>query len=216
VPLVIRTWNLFHGNTSPPGRRAQLRQMVELVSRDRPDVVCLQELPVWALARLEGWSGMRAVGAVARKPLLPVGARALTAVHHGLLRSAVTGEADAILTAEPARDLGATVVGTSGLRRIAHAVEVAGVQILNFHIDGDRAQFERVVALAGERAVLAGDTNIPSPSADGFSAPLQGSIDQILVRGLTMLEGPRAWPAERRTSRGRVLSDHAPVEAVVE
>ena len=216
MPLLVRTWNLFHGNTSPPGRRAHLRQMVELVSRDRPDVICLQELPVWALPRLEGWSGMHAAGAVARKPLLPAGARAVTAVHHGLLRSAVTGEADAILTAEPGRDLGSTVVGSSGLRRIAHAVDVAGVQIVNFHIDGERAQFERVVALAGARTILAGDANIPSPAADGFSAPLRGSIDQILVRGLGVLEGPRAWPAVRHTLRGRVLSDHAPVEAVVE
>ena len=52
MALVIRTWNLFHGNTHPPGRRAYLRQMIELVTRDRPDVVCLQELPVWSLARL--------------------------------------------------------------------------------------------------------------------------------------------------------------------
>jgi endonuclease/exonuclease/phosphatase family metal-dependent hydrolase len=77
-------------------------------------------------------------------------------------------------------------------------------------------QFERVVALAGGRTILAGDANIESPVADGFSAPLEGSIDQILVRGLTMLEGPRTWPAARRTLEGRVLSDHAPVEAVVE
>ena len=100
--MLVRTWNLFHGKPSPPGRRAFLLQMIELVTRDRPDVVCVQELPVWALPHLEGWSRMHASGAVARRPLLPVGARAVTALHHGLLRSAVTGEADAILTREPA------------------------------------------------------------------------------------------------------------------
>jgi hypothetical protein len=52
--------------------------------------------------------------------------------------------------------------------------------------------------------------------ADGFSPPLAGSIDQIFVRGLTLREGPSAWPLERRVVDGRVLSDHAPVEAVVE
>jgi endonuclease/exonuclease/phosphatase family metal-dependent hydrolase len=216
VPLRVRTWNLFHGNSSPPGRGAYLREMIELVTCDRPDVVCLQELPVWALPRLEGWSGMHAVGAVARRPLLPLAARAVTAVHHGLLRSAVTGEADAILTREPARSLGETVVGSSGLRRIAHAVELAGIQVVNFHIDGDRRQFEGVLALAGERAIVAGDTNLPSAVAEGFSPPLAGSIDQILVRGLEVVDGPRPWPAEQRLYAGRVLSDHAPVEAVVE
>jgi endonuclease/exonuclease/phosphatase family metal-dependent hydrolase len=214
--MLVRTWNLFHGNASPPGRRAFLRQMVELVTRDGPDVVCLQELPVWALGHLERWSGMHASGAVARRPLLPLGARSVTALHHGLIRSAVEGEADAILTRESARDLGLQVVGDAKLRRIAHAVELDGVAVVNFHIDGDRKQLDRVLALARERSIVAGDANLVSPVADGFSPPLAGSIDQILVRGLTLRDGPVAWPLERRAVDGRVLSDHAPVEAVVE
>ena len=214
--MLVRTWNLFHGNASPPERRAFLGRMIELVTRDRPDVVCLQELPVWALRHLENWSGMHANDAVARRPLLPFGARAVTALHHGLLRSAATGEADAILTRDPARDLGFQVVGDAKLRRIAHAVDLGGVTIVNFHIDADRAQLDRVVAFAGERSIVAGDANIVSAGANGFSAPLAGSIDQILVRGLTLRDGPAAWPVERRTVDGRVLSDHAPVEAVVE
>jgi endonuclease/exonuclease/phosphatase family metal-dependent hydrolase len=216
VAMLVRTWNLFHGNASPPERRAFLPRMVELVTGDRPDVVCLQELPVWALRHLERWSGMHAAGAVARRPLLPFGARAVTALHHGLLRSAVTGEADAILTRGPARDLGVHVVGESRLRRIAHAVDVAGVTVVNFHIDGDPAQLARVVALAHERSVVAGDANLVAAGADGFSRPLAGSIDQILVNGLALRDGPSAWSVERRTVAGRVLSDHAPVEAVVE
>ena len=216
MALVIRTWNVFHGNTDPPGRRAYLRQMIELVTRDRPDVVCLQELPVWSLGRLAAWSGMHTVGAVARRPLLRCGARALTALNHGLLRSALTGEADAILTARPARDLGQTVVGERKLRRIAHKVELDGVTVVNFHIDEDHAELDRVLALAGDRAVVAGDTNLRGHWAEGFSSPLHGSLDQIYVRGLEVVDGPRAWPVERRTLDGRVLSDHAPVEAVVE
>ena len=68
--MLVRTWNLFHGNTAPPRRRAYLREMVELVTADRPAVVCLQEVPLWALAHLEQWSGMRASGAVAARPRL--------------------------------------------------------------------------------------------------------------------------------------------------
>jgi endonuclease/exonuclease/phosphatase family metal-dependent hydrolase len=216
--MLVRTWNLFHGKPSPPGRRAFLRQMIELVTRDDPDVVCLQELPVWALSHLSGWSGMHAATAVARRPLLPVGilARAVTAVHPGLIRSAVEGEGGAILTRGPARDLGETVVGHEKLRRIAHAVELDGVTVVNFHIDGERGQFDRVLTLASERAILAGDANLVAPVADGFSPPLVGSIDQIFVRGLELRETPRAWPEERRVVDGHILSDHAPVEAVVE
>ncbi len=216
VAMLVRTWNLFHGKPSPPGRRAFLEQMIELVTRDGPDIVCLQELPVWSLPYLERWSGMHASSAVARRPLLPVGARTLTALHHGLFRSAFTGEADAILTREPARALGEHLVGETKLRRIAHAAEVAGVTVVNFHIDGDREQFDRVLALAPERSIVAGDANLVAPVAEGFSPPLAGSIDQIFVRGLTLSDGPSAWPLERRTVDGRVLSDHAPVEVVVE
>jgi endonuclease/exonuclease/phosphatase family metal-dependent hydrolase len=213
--MLVRTWNLFHGNASPPERRAYLRTMIELVTGDRPDVVCLQELPVWSLSRLEQWSGMHATSAIARKPLLPFGARAVTGLHHGLLRSAVTGEAAAILTRERARDLGAHVMGEVKLRRIAHAVSLGGLTIVNFHIDGRREQFDRVLGLAGEPSILAGDTNLVAPVAEGFSPPLGGSIDQILVRGLDLVEAPTAWPLERRVVDGRVLSDHAPVEAVI-
>ena len=45
----------------------------------------------------------------------------------------------------------------------------------------------------------------------GFSQPLAGSIDQILVRGAPSTP-PEAWPEERRRVGRRLLSDHAPVE----
>ncbi|HET8607160.1 MAG TPA: endonuclease/exonuclease/phosphatase family protein [Gaiellaceae bacterium] len=103
--MLVRSWNLFHGNAVPPERRAFLREMVELAAGDDPDVVCLQEVPVWALGHLAAWSGMEAVGEVAQPPRLgplPSSAtlgRALTELHHGLLRSAFTGQANAVLVA---------------------------------------------------------------------------------------------------------------------
>jgi hypothetical protein len=77
--------------------------MVRLAASDRPDVLCLQELPAWADVNLEGWSGMQAYGDLAqpsRLGPLPIPAelgRELTALHNGLLRSAVAGQAIAIL-----------------------------------------------------------------------------------------------------------------------
>jgi endonuclease/exonuclease/phosphatase family metal-dependent hydrolase len=82
--------------------------MVRLAVHDEPDVVCLQEVPVWALACLEEWSGMRCIGAVAQPPRLgplPITAelgRAVTSLHHGLFRSAVAGQANAILLSRQA------------------------------------------------------------------------------------------------------------------
>lgn len=97
--LLVRTWNLFHGNTQPPGRRAFLEEMVRLASEDGPGVVCLQELPVWALGELVGWSGMTALTNVARRP--PPWSvelsRSVTALNPGLFRSTFTGQANAVL-----------------------------------------------------------------------------------------------------------------------
>jgi endonuclease/exonuclease/phosphatase family metal-dependent hydrolase len=103
--LLLRSWNLFHGNALPPERRAFLRDMVRLGTADGPDVLLLQEVPAWALPELAGWSGMQALGEVAQPPRLgpfPSTAalgRLLTDIHHGVLRSAFSGQANAILVA---------------------------------------------------------------------------------------------------------------------
>ncbi len=110
-PLLVRTWNVFHGNTVPPERRDHLAEMVRLVSEDRPDIVCLQEVPVWAVERLPAWSGMQVFAEVGVPPRIgpfPSTAgigRALTSLHHGVLRSAFTGQANAMLVAPGLRSM---------------------------------------------------------------------------------------------------------------
>ena len=221
MPLVVRTWNLFHGNASPPTRHAYLREMIELVTSDRPDVVCLQEVPIWAVSQLARWSGMAVTSAVARRPRLRSArlGRRLTDVHHGRLRSAFTGEADAMLISSKLRfgDERSAVISARPLRRIAHSVRLDdGLLLANFHIGGDPAQLEAVGEFVkfAQRVVLAGDANIRGAWLHGYSLPLADSIDQILVRGVPSTP-PVRWPDERRRVDGRLLSDHAPVELTV-
>lgn len=101
--MVVRTWNVFHGNTAPPGRKRYVEQMVRLVTEGEPDAVCLQEVPPWALARLADWSGMQVFGEVAARPMIgpvPVTTeigRRLTDLNAGLFRSGFEGQANAIL-----------------------------------------------------------------------------------------------------------------------
>jgi endonuclease/exonuclease/phosphatase family metal-dependent hydrolase len=221
VALLVRTWNVFHGNALPPERRAYLQEMVELLTADDPDIVCLQEVPVWALIFLERWSGMRAAVAIGAQPLVLSAelGRLITGLHHGLLRSAVTGEGIATLVARRH-----TIVDERrdrvGPKRVVLGVQlVDGPLVVNFHVtggEGAEAEFGRVVDLVrGDAVVLAGDVNLRPPyDLAGFSEPLADSIDQIFVRGLPS-SAPFAWPAERRRVDGRLLSDHAPVEVTV-
>jgi endonuclease/exonuclease/phosphatase family metal-dependent hydrolase len=157
VSLLVRTWNIFHGMSSPPDRHSHLRQMVQLVTQDEPDVICLQEVPAWALDRLGPWSGMQVFGAVAKRPLLPreLG-RTLTALNQGLLRSLLVGQANAILLRRGLRGVATDsfvlnppsfrrrVSREVGLpartrrrwakeRRVCHAVRTAELTVANLH-----------------------------------------------------------------------------------
>jgi endonuclease/exonuclease/phosphatase family metal-dependent hydrolase len=234
VASVVRTWNLFHGNADPPERRAFLRQMVELVSADSPAVVCLQEVPGWALRYLKRWSGMHAFGAMAARPRLgSVGlGRWVTELDHSRFRSAFTGQANAILVAPEldARAEPPLVLSERGERRVCQLLRTEAFGAVgNFHVTGGQmadGQFRRAldfVAAADERAIIAGDANLRPRDGGayvharelGFAEPLCESIDQVLARGLAASQ-PQAWPEERRRVGGRLLSDHAPVEISVE
>jgi endonuclease/exonuclease/phosphatase family metal-dependent hydrolase len=102
--VLVRSWNLFHGNTVPPQRHAFLDEMLELATADDPDVLCVQEVPAWALGRFTA-------GDVAARPTLgPLPSTAalgkrLTGLHHGVLRSAFSGQGNGMLVAPRLRVL---------------------------------------------------------------------------------------------------------------
>jgi endonuclease/exonuclease/phosphatase family metal-dependent hydrolase len=224
VALLVRSWNLFHGNAYPPRRRSYLREMIELACADDPDVLCVQEVPVWAVPKLAEWSGMRSFPTIARRGVrwTTLAGRA-TRLHNGLLRSAISGQVNAILVSgeHDVEDLGATQVSDLGHeRRVCQAVRVAGVLVANTHLSSSghhqQGELDHVLEFVESRAhpdeavVLAGDLNLRDPVLPGFSAPGPG-IDHVLARGApaTPLD---AWPKERRVQNGVVLSDHPPVE----
>jgi endonuclease/exonuclease/phosphatase family metal-dependent hydrolase len=203
--------------------------MADVVTEDEPDVVCLQELPLWGLSRLERWSGMQVFPAVARRPRVPgrLGVW-LTRLHHGFFRSAFVGQANAILVARSyeTENLGTRRISDPGHEpRVVQAVRVGErFVVANLHasttaaaalVEVDRA-LEFAEAHAGEDdvVILVGDFNVTEFHLPGYTEPSGDGIDHILVRGAPVSNAV-TWPAERRTRDGRVLSDHAPVEAVV-
>ena len=259
--MIVRTWNLFHGNTVPPGKRRYVEEMVRLVTRNAPDFVCFQEVPPWALDQLEGWSGMHVFGQVAARPTIgPLPSttelgRRLTDLHPGLFRSGFEGQANAILVTRERTILARYVLtlnslgfrlregrrlGLPLLTRLAWAKERrqclavrldGGLVVSNLHATNARhprvpdAEVARAagwtLGLAGdEPCILAGDFNVDTARSvvidhlDGFSKAGPG-VDHILVRGASA--GPYdRWTPERRRLGKLALSDHAPVEVVVE
>jgi len=227
---VVRTWNLYHGRTRPPSGRTHLERMIRLITEGEPSIVGLQEVPVWALARLAAWSGMTSFGAVARPARLGAVGRRLTILAPDVCRSAFNGQANALLVRPPLEAVGEHRVETireRGVveRRVCQLVRVAmstkQIVVANFHATAHRpAQARKDVARVGELvsgdepAIVCGDFNAPQAGIPGFSPPIRG-LDQILVRGLELERPPTRWDAERRRVDGFLLSDHAPVEAVV-
>jgi endonuclease/exonuclease/phosphatase family metal-dependent hydrolase len=230
--LLVRSWNLFHGNSVPPQRRGFLDEMVTLATADHPDVLCVQEVPAWALDRFT-------VGDLASRPPLGTEAgRVLTAAHY-VHR----------LNPRAYRARRAELLGLDRVARWTWAKEARIVQVVRIRVHGRHllianthctgyagdsripddellaaAWFTESVARPDDVVVLAGDFNLEPGRSRAlavltgpgrrYSAPGPG-IDHILVRGAAA-SGLRLWPEERRrTVDGTLLSDHAPVELEV-
>jgi endonuclease/exonuclease/phosphatase family metal-dependent hydrolase len=164
VSVLVRSWNLFHGNTNPPGRVAHLDRMVRLAVEDDPDLVLLQEVPAWALRRLDDWSDRTALADVAAPPTLgPIPStywigQALTALNPGLLRSAFSGQANAILVAPRVRIDGheQLVLNPPGFRRReARRLGLGVLPRLAWAGERRMCQALRVVLADGRNALVA-------------------------------------------------------------
>jgi hypothetical protein len=199
----------------PPERDAYLEEMVRLASADSPAVLCLQEVPVWALEELAGWSGMTVYGEVAAPPRIgplpcTAGLGRLLTVDHGLLRSAFTGQANAILVRRDLvgagyhvlvlneahfREAQAGWLGLDLVARLAWAKERRVCQVLRLQLPDGRA------ALVGNlHATGLPDDRIPDAElfraasfADGLARPgeiciLAGDFNILPARSRTLAD----------------------------
>jgi Endonuclease/Exonuclease/phosphatase family len=200
--------------------------MIALATADEPDVLCLQEVPPWALERLGEWSGMTVYGEVAARPSvgpLPSTAelgRRLTQVDPMRFRGAFAGQANAILlapslralerdsivlNARPFRRAQAQWVGLPLVDELYWAKERRVCQVVRVALpDG------RVASISNFHATGSKDKRIPDAEvmraatfADALSGPdevcvLAGDFNITAERSLTLNEitGPE-WGFSR-------------------
>jgi endonuclease/exonuclease/phosphatase family metal-dependent hydrolase len=156
VRLIVRSWNIFHGRTCPETGELHAEEAVRRISQGAPDVVCLQELPVWALRRLGVWSQLQALGTVTMAPLGGPLARRLTELHPERLRSAFSGQANAVLVSRRLRvgDVERLHLNPCSVRRLEAKRERLPLAVRRaWGRDRRVAQLVRVAA-GGETAVV--------------------------------------------------------------
>lgn len=245
-----RLWRITERNATHAQVNLSLRrQFTALIAGADWDVALLQEFPPrWAssLADASGADSHREL--TSRNSLAPLRALAtwvnpdLTGSNEGgsnltLVRSGVAGRIRE-------RRLLVLAPGPVPERRaMAFTRTESGLCVANFHASTgppNRARAEDELRMAAERSlewaagaplILGGDLNVrPRDSAVydelaerfGLASPTAaGSLDHLLVSGLTAIEPPAPWLDERREIpwKGGLrvrLSDHAPVEALFE
>jgi endonuclease/exonuclease/phosphatase family metal-dependent hydrolase len=193
----IRSWNIAHGRDVPPDRahthvhRKLLHEMAALMIEGRPDLVLLQEVPVWAGSLLREATGMGVTLAPAygahvpflHVPLPLAFGAAVGKALPDLVRTQVEGQANAVLYGAELLLVSARRVQINQQRRlrgeprIAQLVRVrhrrAGreLAVANVHADsGDnQQQLERAGYVLerfarGAPMLLGGDLNAGSRS----------------------------------------------------
>jgi endonuclease/exonuclease/phosphatase family metal-dependent hydrolase len=183
--LLVRTWNLFHGNTKPPGRKANIEELVRLAAADEPDILCLQELSVWALVELPEWTGMTAVTGVARRPLPVLGklARTLSELDARQFRSGITGEANAVLLK---RSL--TVVGHR--RLVLNPFRFRRMQARRLQLPpGERLRWASERRVLQALRILRGDDTYVIANAHITGHKDKGIPDAELLRAAVFVDG---------------------------
>jgi len=206
--MLVLSWNLFHGRSSPPAGRPLAVEFAATLAGWDWDVALLQEVPPWwppALARACGarWDAVR----TARKEGLAL-RRAIASRNPDLL-GASGGGSNAILARGPVLERRAVRLTWWPERRWAHGVRTPQGWVVNLHVTTDpkwrtRSDVARAVCAWPEHPlVLGGDFNLVRAPAFGLVHAAGNHVDHVLVRG---------WrPAGKELLDAGALSDHAPL-----
>jgi endonuclease/exonuclease/phosphatase family metal-dependent hydrolase len=211
VVLRVLTWNLMHGRAVPPAGRDLLDEFAAALAGWEWDVALLQEVPPWWPSLLA--DRLRADARyvlTSRNALLSV-RRAVAIRRPDLIKSNGGGSNAILVRGDAVVEHRWRRLCVWPERRWVHGVRLdrAGAWVANLHGGGPVRDARRGAASAfrwagGRPVVVGGDFNIRTPALDGFEFAGGYGVDQVYVRGLSVVAGASVL------ERGR-LSDHAPV-----
>ncbi len=216
--MLVLTWNLFHGRSTPPAKAPLLQQFARRLASWEWDVALLQEVPPWWPAPLAAATqAEQRVALTSRNSLLPL-RRAIASRWPDLIKSN-GGGANAILSRIPIVAHETKRLRTWPERRVAQLARLGdGTCIANFHASARpplaREELARLWelahAFAGEAPVLlGGDLNLRHPSLPGATLLARGEVDFLFARGLSAIgEGELLDRGVVIDGRAVELSDH--------
>jgi endonuclease/exonuclease/phosphatase family metal-dependent hydrolase len=239
--LLVRTWNIAHGRDVPPGpgyghaRRKLLAEMCAVMVEDDPDIVLLQEVPVWAGSLLHEETGMgvtlaHAYGAhvpFLHVPLPLAAGAALGKALPDFVRTQFEGQGQALLYSPNLLLVSARRVQLNEPRRLRGEPRIAqlvrlrhrklGVELAvgNVHADprGAPVQLERAGFVLerfarGAPMILGGDLNAGTQSAALRALVGRGWIEdagEVGIDHLLVRGAELEWPATRWLPQRRDL-----------
>ena len=218
-PLLVLTFNLFHGRAVPAAGRPLAAEFAGALAGWEWDVALLQEVPPW-------WPGplARACGASARMALTSrnwgYAARRAIAARNPDLLAANGGGCNAILVrGRRIAEHRTRTLTRRPERRVLHAVRLAdGDWVANVHASTHPPEQRRRDLLtaaataqewaAGAPLVFGGDLNSTRPAMPGLMHVAGHHVDHVFTNGR-----PAAAPAELLDAG--TLSDHRPLRVAL-
>lgn len=225
--MLILSWNLFHGRSVPPSRRALADEFAAKLAAWRWDVALLQEVPPWWPAELARALGADQRTALTSRNSLPALRSAVARRDPELLKSN-GGGCNAVLSRLRIVEHHTMRLRSWPERRVAQLIRLSdGACVVNLHASTRRARAERELAQLWQRAlqfaggaplILGGDLNLREPAAPGTAIAhvAAHNVDHVFARGFAA--AGQAQVLERSVSLGDrqiELSDHAPLRVDV-
>ena len=237
MPLLVRTWNLFHGNAVPPRAACLPRGDGRACDRRRARTCsACRRSRLWALrSSAPGAACSRSAqsrAAAARER------RARKADHRSAPRPAAVGASPARRTRSSSRRSCAS--RDSDVDRESSAARASAASCQRLRLDGGvfvanlhvrRAADEQFLRVARRSSKSSQSRTRAILVRRHERAPGRGRPTASCASGASRSRAPAAstrsssaacrrrrrssWPEERRRSDGRLLSDHAPVELTV-